>query len=162
MLKGTRNTPSKRRDLYPSWLGTSWNKEQNLITIVVHQECWPQPLCLFTVSFDSYSAFLLSFSNSFFLFTQKTKLFSVFRHSFLPSSPVNFGESSDQYIGVSQSLLCCSQLCRCVCVSVCMSAFLITLGTHWSTCSMEVKKEDLFFFLLTSVVAKPTIFASLT
>ena len=49
-----------------------------------------------------------------------------------------------------------------MCVSVCMSAFLITLGTHWSTCSMEVKKEDLFFFLLTSVVAKPTIFASLT
>ena len=44
----------------------------------------------FTVSFDSYSAFLLSFSNSFFLFTQKTKLFSVFRQSFLPSSPVNF------------------------------------------------------------------------
>ena len=47
-------------------------------------------LCLFTASFDSYSAFLLSFSNSFFLFTQKTKLFSVFRQSFLPSSPVNF------------------------------------------------------------------------
>ena len=46
-------------------------------------------------------------------------------------------------------------VCMCVC------AFLITLGTHWSTCSMEVK-EEVLFFLLTSVVVKPTIFASLT
>ena len=30
-------------------------------------------------------------------------------------------------------------VCMCVC------AFLITLGTHWSTCSMEVKEEVLFF-----------------
>ena len=69
---------------------TSWNKQQNLITIVIHQDYQPQPLCLFTASFDSYSAFLLSFSNYFFLFTKKTKLFSVFLQSFLPSSPVNF------------------------------------------------------------------------
>ena len=33
-----------------------------------------------------------------------------------------------------------------VCLYVCVCAFLITLGTHWSTCSMEVKKEYLFFF----------------
>ena len=63
---------------------TSWNKQQNLITIVIHQDYQPQPLCLFTASFDSYSAFLLSFSNYFFLFTKKRSCSLCFcSHSFL-------------------------------------------------------------------------------
>ena len=161
MLKGTRNTPSKRRNLYPKWLGTSWNKQQNLITIVVHQDYQPQPY-VFSRHRSipiQHSCFPFPIPSSFLL--RKRSCFLCFgSHSFLRLL-LTFSESSDQYIWVSQSLLCCSQFLGCMSVCVCVCAFLITLGTHWSTCSMEVK-EEVLFFLLTSVVAKPTIFASLT
>ena len=46
--------------LFISKMTTSWNKQQNLITIVVHQDYQPQPLCLFTAS----SSFFYSFNFS--------------------------------------------------------------------------------------------------
>ena len=56
MLNGTRNILS----LFISKMTTSWNEPQNLITIVVHQDYQPQPLCLFTAS----SSFFYSFNFS--------------------------------------------------------------------------------------------------
>ena len=71
------------------------------------------------MSFHSIVRFL--FSILAFLFQFLLPFYSENEVVFCVSAVIpslTFSESSDQYIGVSQSLLCCSQLFRCVCVCV--------------------------------------------